>query len=209
MTKNKKYSVYVTQSLLSSWLWVFKKDDGFEEFIDTLNKIRTPQNANMLRGIKYEEESYKGNTGAYEYVKGGTGQLIGMKWCEIQDTNTLLYGILDSLKGGVIYDIKSKASDSKYNRPAYNTSVQAPMYLEIFKNATKFTYLISTAQKKSNESLEEYLDRDHIYTETYYRRDFEPIQVTIDDFYTWLKLNNLWDTFIENWSSKKKRGERK
>lgn len=204
MINQQRHSVYVTQSLISSWQWIFKKDGGYEEFIDTLNKVRTPPNDNMLRGIEYEKQTYLGNTGASEIVKGGTGQLIGMKWCEIQGTNTLLYGILDSLKGGVIYDIKSKKSENKYHRPAYYSSPQAQMYLTIFSRATKFVYVISTQTKKTKETVEEYIERDQVHIEEYTREDFPPIEETISNFYTWLKENNLWETFVTKWTSKKK-----
>ena len=44
----------ITQSLLSSFSWVFRKDDGYDSFLRTLNREPNPQTKAMLDGIRYE-----------------------------------------------------------------------------------------------------------------------------------------------------------
>jgi hypothetical protein len=44
----------VTKSLLDSWLWSFKRDDGYEDFLRTLNREKTPPTKAMLDGVRYE-----------------------------------------------------------------------------------------------------------------------------------------------------------
>ena len=44
----------ITQSLLSSWLWSYKLEDGYEDFLKTLRREPIQQTKAMLEGIRFE-----------------------------------------------------------------------------------------------------------------------------------------------------------
>ena len=44
----------ITQSLLSAWDYVYKKDDGYEEFLAALNREKKPPTQAMLDGRRFE-----------------------------------------------------------------------------------------------------------------------------------------------------------
>ena len=44
----------VTKSLLDSWLYSFKRDDGYEDFLCTLRREKKPPTQAMLDGVRYE-----------------------------------------------------------------------------------------------------------------------------------------------------------
>ena len=43
----------VTQSLLSDFAWMFKKDDGYADFLRTLRREQKPQTAAMLAAARW------------------------------------------------------------------------------------------------------------------------------------------------------------
>lgn len=204
---NNEERYLITPSLLNSWAYIWECVDYVREnendeisyddkcsnaiekakndFIVTLNRLKTPPNEYMLRGIQYEEDSYKGLTRASPYVKGGQYQVVGMKNIEVDGVKFLLYGRLDCLKGGVISDIKRV---SNYSAPKYKTSFQHVAYFELFPKAYEFDYLIDDGNK--------------LHIESYYPDDVTPIRYGISDFIKWLKANNLWELYKEKWRSR-------
>ena len=54
MSTARPSKVRVTQTLLTSWEYSFKTDDGYESFLKTLNREKTPPTKAMLDGIRYE-----------------------------------------------------------------------------------------------------------------------------------------------------------
>ena len=44
----------LTQSLISAYEWMFKKEDGYDEFIAALNREKKQPTVAMLDGIRYE-----------------------------------------------------------------------------------------------------------------------------------------------------------
>ena len=163
----------ITPSLLNSWANIWNcvdyvresekdeisledkqslaREQAFCEFLDTLNRLPSEPNIYMQRGIDFEEECYKGNTVISPIIENGAYQISGKKVIKVDGINVLLYGRLDVLKGGIIYDIKRV---TKYAPQKYLKSYQHPVYLELFPDAQKFVYLV-------------YDDTEKLHTETY------------------------------------------
>lgn len=202
-----KDTYLITPSLLNSWLWIWNCEDSvrenendsicledkqedarnkaFDDFIKTLNREEFEPNQYMLEGLKFEDETYKGKTCFSEIVKDGAFQIVGKKEVEVDGLNFLMYGRLDVLKGGVIYDIKRVW---RYTRPKYRKSSQHGFYLDLFENAKKFTYLI--------------WDGNNPHYETYYRDETIPTIEMIHLFIKWLKENGLLGLYKKNWKCK-------
>jgi hypothetical protein len=140
----------------------------------------------MQRGIDFEEECYKGNTIISPIIENGAYQISGKKVIRVSGIDILLYGRLDVLKGGTIYDIKRV---TKYAPQKYQKSYQHPVYLELFPDAKQFTYLV-------------YDDTEKLHTETYYRDECCDVKGVIADFLRWLKENDLFEVFVSKWKSK-------
>lgn len=198
----------VTPSLLNSWLYIWlsranvkestndaicledKQDlamqKAYDEFLGTLRREQTPSNENMLRGIKYEDDCYKGITDASPIIKGGAFQIVGKKNVVVNGVPFLMYGRLDVLKNGIIYDIKRV---TRYATQKYLHSAQHGFYMDLFPNASQFTYLV--------------FDGNKLHQETYYRGQYKPTEAILSDFIQWLRENNLWGVYASLWASKK------
>ena len=207
MTKQQT-PLLVTPSLLNSWLYIWLSRDNvkesandaicledkqdlamqkaYDEFLGTLRREKTPPNENMLRGIQYEDDCYKGLTDASPIIKGGAFQIVGKKNVVVDNVAFLMYGRLDVLKNGIIYDIKRV---TRYETQKYLHSAQHGFYLDLFQDASQFTYLA--------------FDGNKLHQETYYRGQYKPTEAILSDFIQWLRENNLWDVYASLWASKK------
>lgn len=200
----------ITTSLLNSWAYIWNCVDGvkeaetdkisfdeklynkqknaYEGFVSALNRIKTPTNEFMQLGIDFEKDCYDGKTEFSKIIENGQFQVVGMKEIEVDGMKFLMYGILDVLKAGVIYDIKRVI---KYSRPKYINSFQHNFYFCLYPNVKEFTYLIYDGYKYHKES--------------YY--DVEKAQDIIDgairDFINYLKERNLLEIYKEKWKCKK------
>lgn len=188
MTAKAKY--LITPTLLNSWGYLYYcpeeyTEKAYNDFLNTLGRVKTEPTEAMLKGIKYEDDTYKGLTPASEIVKDGCYQVVGTKDVTIDDMDFLMYGRLDVLKGGIIYDIKCV---SRYERPKYSNSYQHEFYLELFPEAKYFEYLIDNGQ--------------HLYKERYYKGESREIEQVIREFITYLKTNNLLEKYKELWRTK-------
>jgi hypothetical protein len=181
----------VTTTLLNSWQYLWKVDEEYQEsawqdFIDLLNKVRKPPNDAMIRGIEFEADCIAGLVpGISEIIKGGTFQYAASKETKVAGERVLLYGKIDVLKAGIIYDIKST---SKYELQKYHDSTQHHMYMNMIPNAVKFVYLINNG----NDTFQEIYRRDEI----------KPVEPIIAQFYEWLKDKNLWNIYTEKWQTR-------
>lgn len=190
----------ITQSLLSAYNWIFKSENGYQEFISTLNRKPIQQNNNMLKGIRFEnmvtaycegDEPEQGHEWANgirhigDILRGSSFQIALSKSIIIENVEFLLYGKIDALKAGTIYDIKFS---DKYKLCKYLDSPQHPMYFEICPNANIFTYLVSNGTD--------------VYKETYRKEDTASIVNEIQDFMVYLDRKNLVDTYCKLWKSK-------
>ena len=73
-------------------------------------------------------------------IKGAQLQYRARRIIQVGDMSLVLYGKLDALKAGVVYDIKFS---SGYEKGKYFSSTQHPTYLELIPEASEFTYLVS------------------------------------------------------------------
>jgi len=117
-------------------------------------------------------------------IRGAPLQYKASKEIVVGDMTFLLYGRLDALKAGTIYDIKFSRS---YERGKYIDSTQHPVYFELIPEAQRFTYLVS------NGTL--------VWTETYEREETPSIYPTISAFLEYLTTSGHMATFKEKWSS--------
>ena len=118
-------------------------------------------------------------------VGGGALQYRASKAVEVGGLTLVLYGRLDCLKSGEIYDIKFSKG---YDRGKYNDSTQHPTYLELVPEARGFTYIVSNGSE--------------VWTERYRRDEAPAIIPTISDFLNWMQAMGFLDTYKEKWQTK-------
>lgn len=201
MSRRKKNKFLITQSLLSSWQWSLKLEDGYEDFLKTLRREPIQQTKAMRDGIHFENvlnavlngaeiepthEWYKPIMELYPTLHGAAQQASPSREMVIDGTHFVLYGRLDFLKAGVIYDTKFSKTYRRVGK--YLDSPQAPMYFALVPEAYEFQYKIC--------------DGKYVYTEAYRPDEVEPIERTIKQFMVFLDRMNLVDTYCEHWRSK-------
>ena len=197
----------ITASLLNAWQYVLdsvemvkeaeydkicledKKELKYEQelkkFIDTLKRVPFAPTEAMVRGQEYEASVYRGEDSTFSpIVENGAFQVSIRKNVVIDGVQIQLHGILDVLKANHIYDIKRTGW---YKYPKFKTSHQHSMYFELVPEAMDFTYLIC--------------DNDDMhYTEYIERCNSEDIKKVISEFLEWLKMNNLYEIYTQNWA---------
>ena len=197
-----KPKLRVTKSLLDSWLWAFRRDDGYEDFLCTLRREKKPPTEAMLDGTRFENclngyldgelldpdhEWYKPIAEMSQYLWGSQQQVALFQDTVVDGQPILLHGVLDYLKAGHIWDCKfSKNYHLNKYLPEYTT--QTAMYLALVPEAMDFTYIIS--------------DGKWVYRERYPREIVPPIEPTIKQFMDYLEKHKLLQTFEEKWSVK-------
>lgn len=199
-------TLYVTATLLNSWQriwdaknWVRESEDDTvavedkieeamekakAEFIDCLNRVPIPDNEAMKKGREYEQAVYDGKDDVFSpIVENGEFQAAYTKQVNINGLNIMLYGILDCLKAGRIYDIKRVGH---YQSRKYLTSHQHPMYFALVPKARDFCYLVMD-------------DKGDHHIERYEPCNCENVEDVIAEFITWLQSNDLFKTYTEKW----------
>lgn len=189
----------MTTSLLNAWIWS-NDNEGYEDFIRTLNRYPTVQNEAMLNGIQFENMVSQWNKGyltdethkwyscikkCAEIVKGSQEQVKAYADYNVDGIDFLLYGKLDNLKRGIIYDTKFSKT---YKYGKYWDCPQHSMYFTIVPEALKFVYLVA--------------DGNNLYREEYRRFAVEPIDTYIRPFIKDLKRKNLFEIYTEKWIAK-------
>lgn len=187
----------ITQSLLSAWEWSFKKDEGYEEFLQALRREKKPPTQAMLDGIRFENclnsvlngehlpedhEWYYPITEMARELDGAQQQVNLYQDVEVGGQPVLLHGVLDYLREGHIWDCKFSKT---YHLNKYLASPQTPMYLALVPEAKDFTYIIC--------------DGKYVYRERYPRDIVPDIRDTINQFYKYLQKHNLWEIYEEHW----------
>lgn len=196
----------MTQSLLAAWQYNLSGGPQ-EEFLSVLRREKTEQTQAMKDGMEFErlvwecacgkepEEKHKWAQGIREIaeiVRGGAYQVALSDEAEIEGEEYLLYGIVDFVKQGVIFDVKfSKRYENRGNVNYYLTSPQAPMYLRLLPGAKQFVFLIS--------------DGAQVFREAYTQEEITPIEKTAAAFTKNLKQRGLWDVYTAFWRSDKER----
>lgn len=189
---------YITASLLNSWSYCIK-NGTLEDFIRVLNKEEFEPSESIIRG--YEFEAYMQEN--YEETKNGAYQVVVQK----EHGDYLLYGKVDCLKGGIIYDYKYTKN---YDVGKFFDNHQTLMYLEMVPEASKMVYLIT-----NKFEIEDYADIDYmdtakieytvgdIFREEYTKDMFpETIDSILHKFEEWLKQYNLFELYAEKWKCK-------
>lgn len=189
----------ISQTLLSSWLWALKLDDGYDSFLRTLNRIEEPPNEAMLLGVEFEglvntlldskaipsdHKWYEQAVCTADILKGAQKQVNLYREIEVGGKPFLLHGILDFLKFGTIFDTKFSKT---YAVNKYLNSPQHPMYFALVPEATKFSYLIC--------------DGTYVYEESYTPEDTVPIEKTISHFMAFLDRQGLMGVYEEKWQA--------
>lgn len=190
----------ITKSLLDSWLWSFKREDGWDDFLSVLNREKKRPTQAMLDGVRFENclnnvlkgepiypdhEWYKVIIEMDGELKGSRQQVVLFKDITVGGQPVLLHGVLDYLKAGRIWDCKF-TKNYHLNKYFWEGTSQTAMYLALVPEARDFTYIIS--------------DGKYVYRERYPRDIVPPIEPTIKNFMEFCKQHELWDTYTEKWS---------
>ena len=198
----------ITQSLISSWFYAMTEnpysdatteDTSWEDFMRTLRREPSVPNEAMQNGIDFEnlvtdilngradasDKWYAAAAKIAQIIKGARLQLPAKRIVTIRGEEILLYGRLDALKAGVVYDIKFT---KHYDAGKYFGSPQHPMYLDIVPEADAFTYLAS--------------DGTHVWPETYRRDETSEIIPVIEWLFSWFDTNGLMGTYKRLWVAK-------
>ncbi len=189
---------YITPTLLNSWQYNIK-NGTLEDFIKVLNKEEFEPTESILKGFEYEKYMQEN----FEETLNGAYQVKVSK----EYGDYLLYGIIDCLKGGIIYDYKYTKN---YEVGKFFNNHQTLMYLEMVPEAKKMVYLITNKFDKTeypdlnfkDVSKVEYEVGD-IFREEYTKDMFpETMNSILHKFEQWLKQYNLFDLYTEKWKCK-------
>ena len=201
-------SYLITQSLLSAFGYTFDAYDGegaYESFLKTLKREPIEKTAAMTNGIEFENEVYKaalslprrqhpkweaGIESVAGIIKTAPVQVKAHREITVGGVDFLVYGILDALKEGVIYDVKfsSKSFGSAELAGKYLNSPQHPAYLYLVPEAYKFEYLVS--------------DGKDLYRESYDRQETQDISEIIAEFLSTINEMGLLDIYKKFWVAK-------
>ena len=209
----------ITQSLLSSWQYMFDchedySEEARESFLAYLRREPVEQSVEMLRGISFEDAVnglLSGTETALEehlktYAKrGGMEEEAACvrKVAELVHGGTYqVTAYRDETIAGENFKLMAKCDwvkagviydckrVSNYDAGKYLNSPQHPMYLAVLTGAYEFRYLVA--------------DGSEVSVEIYTREDIEqPIHNVIEQFVTYLKAEpELWKTYSEKWLCK-------
>lgn len=191
--------VRVTKSLLDSFLFLFKKEDGYEDFLSTLNREKKPPTKAMLDGTRFENvlnavlngehlpEDHEWKAPIEEMsceLFRAQQQVVLFSETEVDGQPFLLHGVLDYLRWGRIWDCKF-TKNYHLNKYFWSGTTQTSMYLALVPEAYIFTYIIS--------------DGKYVYRERYPRDIVPPIEPYIKNFMQFLKRHDLWEVYCEKW----------
>lgn len=197
----------ITQTLISAWNYMFScrdecQEDAYNEFLDTLNKIRKETTPEMQNGIDFETQVYRvaaglprtahpewehGINAVATLLKGAPVQVRGERGLVVGSTELIVYGVMDALKAGTIYDVKfsNKSFNSAELAGKYLDSPQHPTYFYIEPEAREFQYLVS--------------DGVDLYTETYTCKNSRPFEEIVKEFLDSIESMNLLELYKEKW----------
>ena len=189
---------YITPTLLNSWQYNIK-NGTLEDFIKVLNKEEFEPTESILKGFEYERYMQEN----YEETLNGAYQVKVSK----EYGDYLLYGIIDCLKGGIIYDYKYTKN---YEVGKFFYNHQTLMYLEMVPEAKKMVYLITNKFEKTEYPDLNFKDVSNIeyevgdvFREEYTKDMFpETIDSILHKFENWLKQYNLFELYTEKWKCK-------
>ena len=191
--------VRITKSLLDSWLWAFKREDGWDDFLSTLHREKKPPTQAMLDGTRFENVLNNVLNGEaipadhewayviaemFKDLQGSQQQVVLFSDCEVNGQQFLLHGVLDYLLAGSIWDCKF-TKNYHLNKYFWEDTTQTALYLALVPEARDFTYIIS--------------DGKYVYRERYPRDIVPPIEPIINNFMQYIKKHGLWEVYCEKW----------
>lgn len=118
-------------------------------------------------------------------IQGAKLQYVARRYVTIGGMDFLLYGRLDAMKEGRIFDIKYSGS---YERGKFRNSTQHPMYYRLVPEMMNFTYIVSNGTD--------------VWTEVYWYDEVPRIEPVITDFLQWLRDMGLMETYKEYWGER-------
>nr|MBQ4458601.1 hypothetical protein [Clostridia bacterium] len=200
----------ITQSLLSAWNYVHSCYEGCEEdamasFLSTLRREPSEVTEAMQNGIEFEDEVYAQASGQLRpphpkwergicevaaLLSGAQFQVRVQRELTIDGMTFLVYGVLDALQAGTIYDVKfkNKSFGSVDLAGEYFNSPQHPFYFYLVPEALKFRYLVSDGQD--------------LYIEEYRPDETKDAGELIREFVAFLKASDLLDTYKQFWAAR-------
>lgn len=193
----------ITQSLLGAWLYqyqAFDQESAHKDFLRVLRREKSKPTQAILDGIQFENmvtaccegspppEGHKWGEAVRaiaDRLQGSQFQVVAQRSAMVAGVPFLLYGRLDALKAGVIYDIKFSRS---YQVGKYLDSPQHPMYFTLVPEAYKFEYVVFTGSD--------------VCVESYDREDVPEIFPTIRNFINYLETSKLDKIYCQKWETR-------
>ena len=199
----------ITQSLLSAWSYAHTcyescAEEAYEEFLNALNRVPKETTPEMQNGIDFENEVYaeaagvprtphpsweNGIKAVATVIKGAQTQVKAQREYTVGNKTLLVYGVLDALKAGVIYDVKfsNKSFNSAELAGKYLDAAQHSAYLYLIPEAYRFEYLVS--------------DGEDIYTEPYTPKTSRPFEEIAAEFLESIEAMGLMSIYEEKWAA--------
>ena len=197
----------ITKSLIESWSYFYSchekyESDAMNRFLKTLKREPVEESEAMANGREFEDEVYKQASGIARkphrkwengirdvaaFIEGAQTQVKAYNELTVNGIDLLVYGVLDALKAGTIYDVKfsnTKFKDADLAGKYFDCS-QHPAYFYIVPEAQKFIYLVS--------------DGEDLYTETYTPHNSRPFAEIAKEFLDSLEAMNLLELYKEKW----------
>lgn len=201
-------ALLITQSLVAAWAYMFDCAEGQEEearaeFERTLRRERGETTEAMQAGIDFENAVYSEAAGfpqdttrwgggvkkVADIIRGAQVQVKLSRRITVDGEEYLVYGILDALMAGTIYDVKyTTARGGLGGRDFYGkylNSPQHPFYFYLAPEALEFKYLVS--------------DGDEVYIETYRPEECRSAEEVVREFVSSIKDLGYLDVYKENW----------
>lgn len=145
-----------------------------------------PNTGEVMERFEYPKW-YEGAKKVADIIAGAPIQVKASANIEVDGISFLLYGILDALKAGTIYDVKflnsKMGSVDLYGK--YLGSAQHPAYFYLIPEANDFKYLVS--------------DGSELYIESYRREQCRFIGDIIHDFIASIKEMGLYELYKVHW----------
>lgn len=149
--------------------------------------VAHPMGDTVIQGINRYPKWYTGAKAIASIIKGAPVQVRSSREIEVSGMRILVYGVLDALKAGTIYDVKfiNKSMNSLELAGKYLESPQHPAYFYIVPEAMEFKYLVS--------------DGEDVYIETYERSQTRFIGGIIAEFLASIEAMGLLPVYKEHW----------
>lgn len=201
----------ITQSLVSSWQYMFDCFEGCEEdaeaeFLSALRRekpvLDEKRQQAIDNGIAFENAVYAVATGNHatippkimngvqavaSWITGAQIQVRIKREIQVSGMTFVIHGVLDALKAGTIFDVKFRNTSFQTGDVAghYLNSPQHPFYFYLVPEAREFIYLVS--------------DGDDLYTERYVPADCETAESIISRFVDYLILTGRLEEYKAHW----------